>query len=383
MRNLRNANLAWGLACVFTVRAWGAADATVVLRGGVPAPQGTVVSVDAAGVSMDLPGEQVQRVVLSWDKVASVQGVEGASDFVGVAEVAWRARSRLARGDAVGAEPLFETLFTKYEGQQGATAGVVASGLLRCRLSRQAQAAAVGAWLALVASGEQETVFDTPSLVADGIVVPAMMDAQTGLVPNLPPIWVASPAVDALATKPRTTPSSAPNAVAPRADVLSDLFRASAASTMGRTVTLPARSDDPGVALVWDVVAATAGNAQERAQARKNLNARLTGDTLPPQWEEAWCRVALGRSQSMDGDEEERLRGLVNLLHVPARLEPVSPYLAGVALVDAARVLERRGDVEGAGRVWRELAERFPGHPAQALRNVPDATLAPGAGGGK
>ncbi len=388
MRTTLNANLAVWAGAAMTFCAWSAphepADAQVVLRGGDALPQGVIVGADASGVAIDVAGEQPKRVVLSWDRIASVAGVEGAGEFTGVAETAWRARTRLARGDATGAEPLFESLFTKYEGQRGATAGVVGSGLLRCRLSRQAQAAAVRAWLALVASGEKETTFDTPSLVADGIVVPAMVDEQTGLAPGLPPIWIASPAVDALAGFASAGGAAAPASPAEaRARILADLYRASAASTMGKSTVLPARmTDDAGVALAWDVVAATAGTKDERSQARANLSARLNADPLPPQWTEAWCRVALGRSQVLDGDGEERLRGIVNLMHVPARLEPVSPYLAGVALVDVARMLERQGDADAAGRVWRELAERFPGHPAQALRGMPEDRPAT-AGGGK
>lgn len=355
------------------------ADGRVVLRGGEATPAGVVSGADAQGVSVDVAGqEKPERVVISWDRVASVEGVEGAAAFSAVAESAWRARSRLARGDTAGAEPLFESLFSRYEGQQGATAGVVASGLLRCRLSRQAQAAAVRPWLALVASGAKETVFDTPTLVADGIVVPAVVDAETGLAPGLPPIWIPSPAVEAM-----VAPASAAGTggAGERAGVLAELYRASAASTMGRSVHMPVRSEtDAGAALVWDVVAATAGTRDERAAARANLAARLGDEVLPAQWTEAWCRVALGRSQVLDGDGEERLRGVVNLMHVPARLEPVSPYLAGVALVDVARAMEQAGDTEAAARVWRELAERFPGHPALALRGLRES--AP-AGGGK
>lgn len=363
------------------VLVWGAgvarADVTITMRGGEQPPAGTVTGVDAAGVAVDVAGagaEKVERVVLSWDRVAAVEGMDAAAQFAGVAETAWRARTRLARGDAPGAEPLLESLFTKYEGQRGATAGVVASGLLRCRLTRQAQAAAVRPWLALVASGEKEVVFDTPQLVADGIVVPAMVDAETGLAPALPPIWIESPAVEAMVAA--SVVGGNADASGKRAAVLGELYRQSAAATMGRKVSLPARpSDDAGAALVWDAVAATAGTKEERATARGALAARLSDEAgLPPQWMEAWCRVALGRSLVMDGDGEERLRGLVHLVHVPARLEQVSPYLAGVALVDVARAMERGGDADGAARVWRELAEKFPGHPALSLRGVMDTT---------
>ena len=353
---------------------------SLALRGGAETPEGKVTAVTLDGVSIELSGGEAPRtVVLGWDRVATVSGIESlgadaaatAIECRPLADTAWRARTRLSRGDAPGAEPLFESLFTRYEGRAGPTPAVVASGLLRCRLTRQAQAAAVRPWLALVASGEAEAVFDTPALVADGIVVPPLTDPATGLAPGLPPIWIAGPSLQAVGAREYAqstdTPTPAPSA---RAALLSGLYVASARAAMGDAVTLPARPAlDDGAALVWDVVAADAGTPEQRVTARGHITVRLA-DEATPQWIEAWCRVALGRSLLRDGSEEDVLLGMVHLLHVPSRLEHTSAYLAGVALLEVAQAQDRAGRADAAARVWRELEEKYPGHPALAERGL-------------
>src|SRR5262249_21729976 len=161
-------------------------------------PPGEVTGVDAQGVTLNLsgpapvPGNKPRAqagmgTVISWDRVASVQGDLGdaAGPFLATGEKLWRARTRLERGDVVGAEPLVEELFAQFAGQRGATAAVAAGGLLRCRLATGAQTGAVVPWLGyLGALGENEQ----PTLAGDSDpgAGPAV-DAGTGLAPLLPP----------------------------------------------------------------------------------------------------------------------------------------------------------------------------------------------------
>ncbi len=379
---------------VSCVLAWSApmfaqmdAQASLALRDGEPTPSGRITAISIGGVTITSPeGDQPKVVTLGWDRIAEVNGAEAqsqAKDFLALAEPAWRARIRLSRGDAPGAEPLLEPLFARLEGQSGPTACTVASGLLRCRLVRQAQSAAVRPWLALVASGEPETIFDTPQIAADGIVVSPVTDTSTGLAPALPPIWLPGPSLQAMMVQGKGAPATTPGASSParlRANLLGDLYIASARALTGQPVAItPRPSSDAAVTLVWDVVAATAGTTEQRAEARGQLALRLADEQIP-QWMEAWCRVALGRSMLKDGDADQKLLGMVHLLNVPARLDQVSPYLAGVAIVDVAQAQERMGHADAAARLWRQLEDRFPGHPAMAMRAVHDAVGPAGAG---
>lgn len=350
---------------------------------------GAVLSVSLAGVEVrDLAApDGVERGrMLSWDRVALVQG-EHASEaqaYSDIATDAWRARVRMERGDLAGAEPLLEQLFVRYRGQQGPTAAMVASGLLRCRLQRQAQSAAVEAWLALMASEQPEVKFDS-TRQDDDVTPTPVLDENWGLAPQLPPIWVRGPALRVVLGA-IVGEGEASN----RAGRLARLYRVSAAVDAGDVSdadaivkTLGERpSGDQGLELVWDVVASRIASGAQREAAIAGLRARLThrsGDVEPlPGWVEAWTRVALGRAMLVRGapasDEASRLTqddarnlGIVQLLHVPARLEGVSPYLAGLALAEVGAALDEDGQTEAAGRVRRMFFERYSGHPAQSM----------------
>jgi hypothetical protein len=299
--------------------------------------------------------------VISWDQVASVQGdlASAAAPFMPTAEKLWRAKSRIDRGDLVGAEPLFEELFAQFVGKRGPTAAVAAGGLLRCRLGSGAQTAAVSPWLAyLNALGDN----DTPSLPSpdpDPTAGPAV-DPATGLAPSLPPIWVNLPSVQSLARGQWTIGTGA----RPRVAALAAYYEQAARFEAGLPVQVPTISieHDEAVALVREVVVSRIGDDVQRVAARQALAARLK--KRPPAWSEAWIRTALGRSLLVESARDSKLLGVAELVELPARLERVNPYLTGVALAEAAVALAKIGDAPGATQLRNELSDRFPGHPA-------------------
>jgi hypothetical protein len=83
-------------------------------------------------------------------------------------------------------------------------------------------------------------------------------------------------------------------------------------------------------------------------------------------WMEAWCRIGLGRSLIREEESGARLRGVIELLHLPARFGTEHPNLAGVALADAAVTMAELGDVEAARSLKDELIAKFPNHPVLA-----------------
>lgn len=329
---------------------WGPGNATVVVTG-----------VSKQGVA-------AEGTVIGWDEVRRVTGplASDAEAFEPAARTAWRARVRLERGDTVSSEPLFETLFAKYRDTEGPTAAVVAEGLLRCRLRRGALTGAVPAWLAWLRADAQGSVFASLAPV---------VDSTTGLVAALPPLWTDSTAVSSFA-------ASAPGRVLGegepgRADLFGALYRLGARRTSGigedpgdeERVFVQVESrlqDDPGLTLVWAVVAAQAEPGARRVEAVATLRALADGATGDPDraWVEAWCRVALGRAMVAEADASTRRLGVVELLRVPALLGDDAPYLAGLALVDAARAVRDLGNAKGAEALENELMTRFPGHPA-------------------
>jgi len=210
-----------------------------------------------------------------------------------------------------------------------------------------------------------------------------VIDPRTGLAPSLAPIWLEDQAVD-----PRVASvgggANEPGESSPLSgiDALGALYRFAARFENSPGGAMPEIDrSDPGVALVGDVVAARTGDPDARATARKALRERLTDEA--PDWLAAWCHVGIGRSLLREPEEDDRRLGVIELLEVPARLSVSQPYLAGVALAEAAVAMRELGDVRGAEVLHAELLDGYAGHPAlnwDPIRNWPDHVLpdAPG-----
>lgn len=331
-------------------------------------PDGEVFEIATEGVVLEDPFG-VHRTV-RWDFIRMVRGEHAAEaePFMGMARLAWRARTRLERGDAVTAEPMFEELYPVYEGLRGEMASMVAEGLLRCRLRRSAQTAAVRPWLAYLVS---EGAPPYRSRLA-GALRPAC-DEQSGLVPSLAPVWLHTPAVEAFARAEPIVVWTAQGTAAPRrAELLESLYRYAARFECGLetgspTVTLTSKElADPGLSLVYAMVVARCGDVDERSDARRTLAGLRDKSGSADGWIEAWCRLGIGRSLLRESEPETRRLGVVELLHLPARFGDSQPYLAGLALAEAAIALEDIGDKAGAASLLTELRDSYSSHAATA-----------------
>jgi len=347
-----------------------AQQSSLELRGGAAAPSGTIVGCSAEGVTVvsSLTGE----ITIGWDRVRSVSGehADAASEYMDVADKAWRATSRLERGDIAAAEPLLEELFADYAGQQGPTASAVCGGLLRCRLERGAHTLAVGAWLAWLHTrdGGTRTAPDA------GTGTSPTTDEETGLAPDLPPVWLGLPAVRVFSQ----TPLNA-DQYGDRAAQLALLYQHAALLESGTPQPMPRlEGNDPGVRMVWEIVAARSPVETERLTGRRAIEKRLKSE--PVGWTDAWLRTALGRSLLREADVDEQRRGVIELLRVRVEHERDAPYLAGLALAEAAVTMRSLGDDAAASLLRRELLDTFPGHPASTWEPVSRWAAASGHG---
>lgn len=360
----------------------------LVLRAHEPAPVGEVQAVTDEGVVVR--SAVAAAVIVGWDRVLEVRGehAEEARAFARISESAWRAASRLERGDVPSAEPLFERLFVTYQLSQGPTAASVCEGLLRCRLQRNAHTLAVSAWLSWLHARRQG---DGPQWyqrrawpLGEGTGI--AIDEETGLIGDLPPIWLDLPAVRVFAASPLDTSS-----FGPREQALAGLYRHAALVETGVSEPMPRlESSDETVRLVWDIVAAQSPVEGERAAGRKAVEARLRRE--PGGWLDAWLRLARARSLVREADPEQQRRGVIELVRVRVAHDRDDPYLAGLALAQAAVSLRALGEERGASELRRELLDSFPGHPAamwdrivawptagaQAGTNDPGAGIPPG-----
>lgn len=364
------ARLAVTLAVAATTAPVHAQQSSLELRGGAAPPAGSIVRCTAEGVVLvsSLTGE----ITIGWDRVRSVSGehAEAASEFMDVADKAWRATTRLERGDIAAAEPLLEELFADYAGQQGPTASAVCGGLLRCRLERGAHTLAVGAWLAWLHTRDDGTPA-APGSESSTAFSPTT-DDETGLAPELPPIWLSLPAVRVFGQ----TPLNA-DRFGDRAAELAELYQHAALLESGQQQPMPRlESNDPGVRMVWEIVAARSPIENERLTGRRAIEKRLKSE--PIGWTDAWLRTALGRSLLREADPEQQRRGVIELLRVRVEHERDAPYLAGLALAEAAVTMRTLGDDAAASLLRRELLDTFPGHPASTWEPVSRWAAAPG-----
>eukprot|EP00913_Durusdinium_trenchii_P006276 g5888.t1 len=286
-------------------------------------------------------------VLLDWTRVRDVAGsrADQFEEFRGDARAIWRASVRLERDDLVNAEPLLEDLFARYGPHSGASSSLVASGLLRCRIAAGARAPAVEPWLGTLRADRW-----APGVQGGGAPSTAI-DAATGLAPSIAPIWLDD---DQSAWLVRHDPTrvvargAGPGPERMRLAALGTLYRVSAMYEQDpgdrdavehelRALfdqTDPETLQEAGVGLVREIVLSRVGNEEQRASARTALVERLA--RRPEAWTESWIRVAIGRSMILESDAEVRRRGVVQLLHAPARFATQTPELAAIALAQAA-----------------------------------------------
>ncbi len=345
------------------------------------------------GTIVDAPVEQVSAIgvrvggdeprVIGWDHVRRVTGEHAAraGDFAEVSDQVWRARTRLARGDIEIASPLFEALHERYAELGGPTGLVIAEGVVRCRLWRGDQAGALMPWLHALELRRAGVAHAGES--ARGAMI-SLADEATGLVPALPPIWMDTPEVRAIA---RSAPLQSGD---PVVDALHEVYAQAAAARTGiERGEMPVWSNEvrfhAGVALAHDMVRAR-GDDQRGADARDRLEQGLEAELST--WREAWRRAALGQALADRAGEEERMRGVMMLLHLPARFAMTQPYLAGVCEAQAAQALRGLGREGAADRLIAALRAREPLHPVlgdggaggddlSAPADVPAATTPP------
>lgn len=342
------------------------AESSATFRAGKGQQLGvTAVSIDGVCVGELVAGVSSARM-LSWHQIKSINGAlaAGSQPLLANADAAWRGLARLERGDDLGAEAILEPLAKTYRLRGGPTAAAVYAGLLRCRLGRGAQTLAIDSWVGWLAANEiapdagggpAVSSWDHAEELLVGVIDPA-----TGLAMALPPTWLNVPAVRSLAGTDAMPSEPGPS----RGEQMRDLYVQAARFECRLPTRL--RTMDPAWSesqrLVWQIVAARIGDEATRKDARAALQGRLR--VAIPSWQEAWCRIGLGRSLLLESDDDSKRDGLLQLLAIASREDGSDVYLTGIALAEAAAGLRARGDAVGANLVLADLVRQYPDHPA-------------------
>lgn len=330
-------------------------DSIAVLRSGVTLP---ITEVSRSGVLATSKATGVRRVSLS-----AVRRVDGplAAEFLALeplGQTLWRAGARLDRGDAPGAESLYESAWALTTGVKGPTRAEAAAGLLACRVQRGAFALAVEAWAAWLSEAGSLDTADAERCRAR-LAMGDGLDSSAQWLTGLPPVFVDGPFVRAFAA---ADLEAADTGGVP--DVLS-IYRYAAKRDSG------AKRDDASAfesAKSWnniagDMVLAESADLGVRERARKRLRERAGSDA--PAWQAQWARLGLGRSLRLESDASTKIDAVIELLWVASR-ETVSSNVLAEAILAAAETMVELDDRSGASRLVADLEARLPDHPVIA-----------------
>ena len=342
-----------------------------LLEGNRPPPPGEVVAVGFEGLGFGTATERADPVVEHWVPWGQVIDPgsgwrEAAGRYAAVWDPAWRARERVARGDAAGAEPLYEDLFEIYAGRTDPTAIEVAAGLTLTRLLRGARYAALEPWLASVFADEvHRRDSSTPTPAAESAATTTLSGQPTRLRPGLPPFFDAEASAARAVERVRVLGWLDPD-LAPASTSLHRLYLAGFDKQPAPRALFTSDPDIRFVALLLD--AAFGEAAPEHAGPETHASAepsakeaaidaleRLARDqgALEP-WAEAWSLYALGVGLTASADHSRRLDGVVYLLRLAALLPDTEPALTRSGVLLAADTLETLGDDSGASRLREE-----------------------------
>lgn len=347
------------LAALLVIGAPSVVSADITLRSGQRINEPIeVVSIEGITVR-----GTVTRII-GWETIADVTGPHAGSaeHFMPMADLAWRAKIRLDRGDLRLAQPILEELFVQLQHSDGSAALLAAEGLMRSRLAGADLPGAMRPWLQAARHRHAGTMMQGEDRAT------GLLDQATLLCASLPPFLTPEQAREALAqlsAEPMRLPSG------PASELMA-WYRLAAQHDSGiRPSDAPSLrsesvSQHPGIRFTSDLVMARlAGSEQERSFYRNRLRLGLESDLNT--WREAWRRAGIGLSYLLESDEDSVMLGVLELLHIPARFGTTQPQLAGLAMAHAAAGLDRLGYETQALKLRDELRSRYPGHPALAM----------------
>ncbi len=329
---------------------------TIELRDSMGRREVEAVREDADGMSIRTSdGNTVIEQSLRWDQIRAVEGGAPSPERaarLALGEQLWRARTRLARGDLVGARGAFTDAAALLNAQATAQARVhrwmVLEGLARTSAVVPDDAARVAQALEAAALRSQVGALDGWLAGGDAF------DARSGLMLTVPPAWLdaqraaaAGASLDDAAALAR----KAQDFVA--AGILESAGRIAAAeagkprpAAVAATTAAPQGPLRKGRQLIDAWADALSDNAEARKRARQKL-AQMERS------EEGALRLlaiyAQGRSLVLENDPEEVRRGVGKMLLIPAAHADAIPPLTAVALAQSADALARIRDDASAG----------------------------------
>ncbi len=307
--------------------------------------------------------------VVSWDRIEKgrIDEARQAQFDQMLADLGshlYRLRQRLSINDYRGLLPHAEAVYPRYAGRTSDTAYMVCQALMWSRLAQGQREAALQPYLDCLERLRTAKQADRP------IALPGsrrlQVDLQTGLSPELPPVWFDAAAASQCLGGVASTIASMEKPPPPGTRVYYATLALAAGDRQNAAQALADLDTLPELRAIVEAQMLLADGQGQRAAA---ILARLTQD-IPGDWKPL-AYYWLGQSRTPSSEPDERNAGLLDLLRIPALYGQEHPELAAAALATAMQVLAAGGDVRGSIAVRRELLDRYgqTWHAAQ-VRNA-------------
>lgn len=369
--------LAHPIAAAHAAHAAHGERVTIDLRDALGRREVESISEDADGMNVRWSGEGEKAVIeqsLRWDQIRAVEGGSAPAqraEWLALGEQLWRARTRLARGDLVGARRAFSDAAGALALQANASSRLqrlmALEGLARTSAAMPNDPARVAQALEAAALRSQFGTLEAWLSGGDAF------DARSGLMLTVPPAWLDAKDAAAACASLDVAAARARAAQDPIAAAILDSAARIASAEAGKPRPPAAGAKPPaargalrkGAQLIELWADALSGDEASRKRARQQL-AQLERS------EEGALRLlaiyAQGRSLAAENDPEEVRRGVGRMLLIPAAHADMLPALTDAALMQSAEALTRIRDDASAGilRAARaDMQEQF-----QASRSV-------------
>ena len=268
-------------------------------------------------------------VVFPWSQVHSFESSNPRPtliEFQKAAELLWRAKERLERGDVLLAEPLFKEIFANKKYTASHDARLAAEGYLRCLIARGALLDAVEPWLAIAVLESQG--FASPFSQFDSVI-----DAETLLCPFLPPVWAGEVSLVSVY------------------DNYLDTEHPRVASIVSGLRSIPNQQESATQAVL------------------SFLNKIFTIEDLSysaedsSSWKQIWFNYFKGIVEIETNDLASRNQGLLKLSRVAALGKGSQQWLAGAAMLRLSDELMKDGESKPALQISEYAKRRYPAHP--------------------
>ena len=313
----------------------------------------TVSAFDPDGVRLD------DGTMLGWDEIEKAtlaNGQQAAFDrlFAELGGPLYRIRQRLSVGDYRGLLPQAEAIADQYADRDSPTSYMVLQSLMWGRLAVGRREEALEPYLRCCEHLRRHS--------GQPIVLPGerrlAWDPQTGLSPDLAPIWFDAKAAGSALPRVLTAVNRMQR---PRPEGV-NIYFAALALTAGETeradrVLAAMASEQPALRELREIVL-----AQQEIAGGRNAEAVRR---LDPKWRTYlpfnqplalyWLGLGLVRAE----DRPTREQGLLYLLRIPALYGGEQPDVAAAALYHSWETLSKLDDARGSVAVRKELLERY------------------------